>query len=293
MPWEQDGQGAGADGRSAPTARGRRVRVAFPGLLRPAPQRPSSQETRQRQQRPSPLLAAIESLDCDRPRSQGEAGNAGGGGGDAEPPPLSNISLGRGWACWHKPVFQARSLSAQGTWVSSATVTRFRVKESLGGPGREPLPSSHAFISHLLHQEYPLSFQMFADSWGPRTATHTDSSRETPRPAQAARMASEPGQEAAFLFRAATYRGCSHRTPPRHPRPLRGGNAISRKPALGTQLGGGSLYLRGSKEYRKDHTETLEVPRELLGTVGDTRATVSHPPPTQGSRPDLSSHTRT
>lgn len=114
-----------------------------------------------------------------------------------------------------------------------------------------------------------------------------------PRPAQAARMASEPGQEAAFLFRAATYRGCSHRTPPRHPRPLRGGNAISRKPALGTQLGGGSLYLRGSKEYRKDHTETLEVPRELLGTVGDTRATVSHPPPTQGSRPDLSSHTRT
>lgn len=174
MPWEQDGQGAGADGRSAPTARGRRVRVAFPGLLRPAPQRPSSQETRQRQQRPSPLLAAIKSLDCDRPRSQGEAGNAGGGGGDAEPPPLSNISLGRGWACWHKPVFQARSLSAQGTWVSSATVTRFRVKESLGGPGREPLPSFHAFISHLLHQEYPLSFQMFADSWGPRTATHTD-----------------------------------------------------------------------------------------------------------------------
>lgn len=81
--------------------------------------------------------------------------------------------------------------------------------------------------------------------------------------------------------------------PPATPRPLRGGNAISRKPALGTQLGGGSLYLRGSKEYRKDHTETLEVPRELLGTVGDTRATVSHPPPTQGSRPDLSSHTRT
>lgn len=93
MPWEQDGQGAGADGRSAPTARGRRVRVAFPGLLRPAPQRPSSQETRQRQQRPSPLLAAIESLDCDRPRSQGEAGNAGGGRwGCRTAPPLEHIS---------------------------------------------------------------------------------------------------------------------------------------------------------------------------------------------------------
>lgn len=269
------------------------MRVAFPGLLRPAPQRPSSQETRQRQQRPSPSLAAIESLDCDRPRSQGEAGNAGGGGGDAEPPPLSNISLGWGWACWHKPVFQARSLSAQGTWVSSATVTRFRVKESLGGPGREPLPSSHAFISHLLHQEYPLSFQMFADSWGPRTATHTDSSRETPRPAQAARMTSEPGQEAAFLFRAATYRGCSHRTPPGHPQATARRERHLSEAGTWNAVGRGSLYLRGSKEYRKDHTETLEVPRELLGTVGDTRATVSHPPPTQGSRPDLSSHTRT
>lgn len=164
------------------------------------------------------------------PAAKGRQATRAGGGGDAEPPPLSNISLGRGWACWHKPVFQAPSLSAQGTWLSSATVTRFRVKESLGGPGREPLTSSHAFISHLLHQEYPLSFQMFADSWGPRTATHTDSSRETPRPAQAARMASEPGQEAAFLFRAATYRGCSHRTPPDTP-----GHCAEGTPSLGSR----------------------------------------------------------
>lgn len=48
-----------------------------------------------------------------------EAGNVEGEGGwDAEPAPLANTSMRRGWGYLHKSVFQARSLSAQGTLVS-------------------------------------------------------------------------------------------------------------------------------------------------------------------------------
>lgn len=85
----------------------------------------------------------------------------------------------------------------------------------------------------------------------------------------------------------------SQNPPPGHPQATARRERHLSEAGTWNAVGRGSLYLRGSKEYRKDHTETLEVPRELLGTVGDTRATVSHPPPTQGSRPDLSSHTRT
>lgn len=141
-----------------------------------------------------------------------------------------------------------------------------------------------------------LFFSKCLRTLGAHRQLHTQTApARRPTPTQAERTASKPGrlqklhrQEAAFLFRVATYRGSSHGTP----RPPHGRNSISQKLALGRQLGGVislSQELGGSKKYHKDHTETLEVTQELLRTVGDTRA--SFPPANHLGHSLTSAHT--
>lgn len=170
------------------------------------------------------------------------------------------------------------------------TLTKFSIEEFLGGPGSSSLTSFHAFVSHILHEDYPLPFQNVYGLLGP-----TDSylfsllQHGPPQPRLNAGLSSQRGSRSSkgrekhsCYDRPRPPQRCSHRTAtPPHRR-----DVTSQELAL----------VREGSDLLISRAWGLGAPNSITGVTLEHWAQdshrVSHLPPTPRSHPDLSSHTR-